>query len=1112
MNPISTARSPLFRAAALICLWLNLAPAQFETSSVVGTVFDPSGAVIARATVRLRNSATGIALMTVTGAEGSYVFVSVPIGRYEISAEQEGFQTRKAEAFDLRVSSRQRVDLTLEIERASESVEITASISVLESESSERSSLVDGRQVAELPLNGRQYSQLTLLGPGVNHTSLSDGGPTTAREGTFSVNGLRSTFNNFLLDGLDNNYYGTSNQGFSNQVVQLPPDAVAEFRIATNNVSAEYGRSAGGVINASMRSGTNDVHGSAWHFFRNTSLNAAGFFRPPGNRKPQLNRNQFGSTLGGPIRRNRTFFFASYEGYREVASQVQYANLPDQNLRNGVIGFRVLPGGANYPLSNPFTGAIYANGIIPAADISSYARRILAELPLPTNAASPLVNNYSRLVGLENHRDKGDLKLDHQFRDTVRGFVRYSQSRADLFDPGVIPGLAGGDGNGFTRIPVIQTAGGLTWAPSAATLIEARMGYSRARAGKDPVLAGGASMQDLLGVPGLPADPKLTGGITSIVIPGVYPPTFLGRQPTNPQYQHPSVWNPKVNLSRIIRRHTLKAGVEGQWINVEQLDVNPILGRDIYLGLFSEFPGFPVSAATNPTFTALVSFSDFLLGARSSYQVTNPLVVNGRVRMGFGYLQDDWKVSNRLTVNAGVRYEFATPYFERDNLLSNWDPAGNRMVMAKPGSIADRALVDPDLDNFAPRLGAAFTVTPKLVVRGGYGLSYVHWNRTGSQYLSLNGPQVVWATVNQRPGQPGYRLAQEGYPIDLTAPASFDPLNATVQYVPRDIRTPIVGSWFVALQREIGRDWLLDAAWVGNSASDLLTFNDVNQARPNFVGERLPVQPRRPNQAFASIVGQLPLGFSNYQGLQITLEKRYTVGLYLRTSFTWSKAIDNAGQVLEGGLTESAVQDVHNPRNDKGPSSFDRTLNNVSSFVWELPVGRGRRWLGRMPAPAEAFLGGWQLTGIPNWRSGTPFSLLYEPTPLGELVPILPILGRNPYRPNILGNAVIPESARTIDHWLDRSVVSIPAYTSPLGNSGRNSLRGPGFAQLDLGVFKNFRMGEARSVQFRCELFNATNHTNLGLPNNNASSPGFGTIRTTASEPRRFQLALKLLL
>mgnify|MGYP005848748313 CR=1 FL=1 len=940
-------RNIRFRSAALTVLlvapFAQRALAQIDTASVSGALRDPSGRLVPRAVVSLINLGTGIERKGISDDAGNHLLVSAPIGRYEAPVEAHGFRSARSEAFDLTVASRRRVDFRLELAAVESAVEVTARAGALETDSSDRSHTVNSKQIVELPLNGRSDSQLASLNPGVSPTSQSEGGPTSVREGTFSAKGLRSTFNNFLLDGLDNNYCGTSNQGFSSQVAQLPPDAVAEFKLTTNNMSAEYGRSAGAVVNAVMRGGTNSLHGTLWNFFPNTSLNAVDFFRPVENRKPQLNRNQFGFAPGGPVLRNRTFFFVDYEGYREVTSQVQFANLPYQNFRNGIIGPGALPGGANYLLRNPFTGAIHGNGIIPQSDTPPYARRVFAELPPPASAASPLVNNYSRLVRVTNYRDKGDGKLDHNFPGRLRGFLRYSRSRADLFDEGAIPGIAGGGGNGSTRIPLGQAIGGVTWVLDPASLLEFRAGFSRSEAGKSPVLAGGASMQELLGVPGLPTDRRFTGGITAIVVPGIYPPTFLGRQATYPQYQHPVVWNPKTNYSRTAGRHSLKTGIEFQSVNIEQLDVNPILGRGVYFGLFREVPNFPV-AATNPNLTALVSLADFLPGARSTCQIANPVIVNGRQRMWFAYLQDDCKASSRLTLNLGLRYEYSTPYFERDNLLSNWDPQSNAMISARPGSMAGRALVDPDRNNFAPRLGAAFSLDRRTVPRGGYGLSCVHWNRTGSRHLSLNGPHVVWATVNQTPGMPGDRRAQEGYPADLGNPSSFNPLKATVQYMPRDTRTPLVRSWFFGVQRELAANRVLEAAYVGNDPADLLTFNDVNQARPNRPGEPLLVRQRRPNQKFASIVGHLPLAFSNYHGLQAKLEKSWSGGLYLLNSFTWSKTIDNAGQALEGGLSESVLQDAGNPRNDKGPSSFDRTLNNVTSVVFEMPFGRGRRY------------------------------------------------------------------------------------------------------------------------------------------------------------------------
>ncbi|MCX6594218.1 MAG: TonB-dependent receptor [Acidobacteria bacterium] len=1071
----------LLLAAALPAL------AQFDTAAVLGTVTDASGAAVARATLTLKNTDKGVALSTKSLDNGNFEFPTVAIGTYTLAVEQAGFQQQISRPFGLAIGARQRVDFRLAVATAQTTVEVAAEVNLLETDSSDRGQRIESKQIRELPLNGRAYSELVYLSAGVVRSPSSNQGYAT-REGSFVANGLRSTFNNFLLDGLDNNYFGTSNQGFSNQVVQVSPDAVEEFRVITNNMSAEYGRSGGATINASLKSGGNSFHGSAWNFLRNTELNAIGFFRPATG-QPRLNRNQFGFVFGGPIIKNKTFFFLDYEGYREVNTSNAFATVPSLALRGGNVGL---------PVRNPFSGVIYPNNVIPASDIIPFARTVAGQIPAPTNAAA--ANNFQTLYRITDYRDKGDAKVDHYFSEKLRGFFRYSQSRLDVFDPGILGGPTGGEGNGFTKVPIKSFAGGATWALDTNTILEARLGYSTSDAGKDPPLIGGPSMLEAYGITGLPTEKRYTGGLTVQSFVGF---TGLGRQATNPQFQHPTTWNPKFNFTRILGRQTLKAGVEYQHLAVEALDVNPVIGRDIYSGLFTL--GAP------STQTSLFSFADFLLGARSQYQLVNPAIVNHRQQALFFYVQDDIRLTRKLTLNLGLRYELATPFYERDNRLTNWDAASNSMVAAKDGSFSERGLVNLDKNNFGPRIGLAYTVTPKTVLRAGYGVSYVHFNRTGTSYLAYNAPNFILASVSQSPNQPGFRNTQQGYPEGFTDGKNFNPLNSTVQYIDPKSPSGSVQSYFVSVQRELPNGWLVDLGYVGNKANDLIIINDLNQARPNRAGENIATQLRRPNQRFSSISATLPWAWSNYNGLQIKVEKRSSAGFYFLNSFTWSKAMDLAGQALDTNNGNApSVQNIFDLNADKGPSNYDRKFNNVTSFVYDLPFGRGRKFMSNLNRAADLVLGGWQVNSIINLRSGAPLTLSYTPSAAQEVVPVIAVFGRNTYRPDVSRNPLAPEGSRSISNYLDRSAVSIPAAGQSFGNSGRNLVRGFNFYQTDLTLGKTFTLTERLRLQFRAEAFNLLNETNFREPDGNISNPGFGQIRSSF-DPRQLQFALKLI-
>ncbi|MEK7830896.1 MAG: carboxypeptidase regulatory-like domain-containing protein, partial [Acidobacteriota bacterium] len=399
------------RLAIAMLAVLLLAPtafAQFDTATVLGTVTDAAGAALPKATVTLKNVATGITATAQTDENGNYQFSNVKIGTYTITAEASGFSKTAAENFQVTVNARQRVDLAMKAGAVTETVTITAEAALLETDSSERGQVIQREQIVNLPLNGRAYADLALLSPGVRRSALAtlENG---ARDASFNVNGLRSSLNNFIIDGVDNNSYGTSNQGFSNQVVQASPDAVEEFKVQTNNFSAEFGRAGGAVINAAIRSGTNQFHGTVYEFIRNTSLNATGFFKPTRGMKPVLIQNQFGATFGGPIIKDRTFFFTDYEGFRRITRSLQFGTVPTAAQRNGQLGA---------PVRNPFTGVVYADGNIPANEITPFARSVMAALALPVTsltATGVVSNNFENLPRSQFYNDKFDIKLDHNF-------------------------------------------------------------------------------------------------------------------------------------------------------------------------------------------------------------------------------------------------------------------------------------------------------------------------------------------------------------------------------------------------------------------------------------------------------------------------------------------------------------------------------------------------------------------------------------------------------------------------------------------------------------------------------------------------------------------------
>ncbi|MCU1327242.1 MAG: Outer rane receptor for ferrienterochelin and colicin [Bryobacterales bacterium] len=1089
--------------ALLLCL-CAAAPvfAQSDAASVIGTITDPTGSAVAGAKVTIENVRTGIRQEISSEDSGDYSFLSLRIGSYKVSAEKPGFKTASSAPFDLTVSARQRVNLSLEVGTVSENVTVTGAAAALEADTSDRGQVVRRAEIVNLPLNGRAYADLALLSPGVRRSNISN------RDASFNVNGLRSSHNNFMVDGVDNNAYGTSNQGFSNQVVQLNPDAVEEFRVQTDNFSAEFGRAGGAVINASVRSGTNQFHGAAWEFLRNTKLNAVGFFKPSSGVKPILVQNQFGGAFGGPILKDKLFFFADYEGLRRVERTLQFASIPSLEQRQGNFGVAI---------RNPLTGEVYANGIVPASVQTAFSKKVLGDLPnpvRPTAVGALPNNNWEYLTPTPWQDDKGDLRVDYFASSSMNFFGRYSDRLLTRTENSVITGPSGGDANGNVRIKNRQVVGGFNYNVSPTSLFDFRFAASWVEGGKFALGSDRGNMLTEYGIPGLPDSPVIGGGLTAQQISGF---SNLGRQNSNPQFQNPFTLNPKANYTKVLGRHSIKTGYEYQSINTDIFDFNPQYGTDAYGGQFTR-PS--TSSSSN-----IYNMADFMLGLRSSYTLNNQVVLNYRQRMHFMYVQDDFKLSKKLTLNLGARYEYATPQWEDQNRLANYDPTTNKLIQAKAGSIYDRALVHPDRNNWAPRVGLAWQVMPRTVVRSGYGISYVHFNRMGGEnLLGYNGPAIVNLTINQAIATNAtptlcsgdsyngcFRLTQQGYPKGLTDPSSFSTATTRTNYTPADYRTSYVQSWHLTVQHELAKDLVLDVAYVGNKGTGLMVLGDYNQARPNLPGQTLGVDARRPIPGFQFVQISYGGGHSTYHSLQMKIEKRYSYGLYLLNSFTWSKAIDNAAGHLEAFNNDNSRINYRNTASEKGIGSYNQPLNDTATIVWEVPFGKGRRWGSGMNSVANAVAGGWRLTGINTATSGQPVNISYGPPTAFQVNTV------STYRPNYVGGSLYSDT-RDPAAYLNKAAYSAPSAatpndpSNPFGNLGRNVVSTPAIFNFDLGAHKEFPVPirEDMRVEFRAEMFNLFNRTNLGAPSANVLAGNFGAITSLSSPARQIQFALKL--
>jgi hypothetical protein len=718
---------------------------------------------------------------------------------------------------------------------------------------------------------------------------------------------------------------------------------------------------------------------------------------------------------------------------------------------------------------------------------------------------------------LRDYSDKYDAKLDYAINAKMTSFLRFSQRKDIQYYGPSDPGPAGGDGNGFIHAIQQQAGAGYTWTVTPSSLFEARFGFDHVLGGKAPPYLGGPDIAAQFGIQGLPS--ALAGGFPSQVIGSFTSPT-VGRQSTNPQFQNPTSFNPKLNYSIVKGRHSIKAGYEFLAIRTEVLDINPLYGQLTYTGQFSKPTAAQCGCTPGTDSTSVNSYdlADFYFGLPSTIQQGNDLVTNLRQHVNSLYVQDDWRVTSKLTVNVGLRWEYATPVWERDNQWSNFDPATNTLVRATNGSIYDRALVHPDYKDYGPRLGLAYNVAPKTVIRAGYGISYSFFNRTGSAGEGINGPLAIFGQINQSipPGGPvpaAFVTAQNAFTAGIAS--TFNPINSNNLYVPADTRWPYVQSWVFSIQREINRDTVLEVAYNGNHSLRLPIISDWNQAVPNLPGQSLGVQARVPDPSFGPITWVDPAGNNNYNGLSARFEHRFGHGLYFLNSFTWSHAMGDSEQVLEAftGYQAPNPQNIHDLRNEFGPSMFDVKLLNVTSLVYDLPFGKGQKFASSLNPVLNAIVGGWELNSINTANTGLPVNVNYSPSTANDVTGISQTADyRGPAfgRPNVSGSATSQSTAQSLLTYFAGYTFTTPPASAPFGDLGRNAFRTPGLEQWDLGVFKNFRFAERVKLQFRSEFFNVLNHTNFGVPNNISTSAAFGTI-TSTFPPRQIQFGLKLL-
>ncbi|MEO8130699.1 MAG: TonB-dependent receptor, partial [Bryobacteraceae bacterium] len=798
--------------------------AQIDTGAIVGTVRDSSGAAVVKATITLTNAATGVVQTTTSNEAGQYQFSAVLPGNYSVKGSAPGFATQVQKDIEIHVQSRPSVDFTLSVGEVTQVLEVQATTQLLQTQSADVGGVVQERQIRDLPLNGRRYADLALLEPGVQKNLTNQNNQAPDR---FSSNGNLETQNYFSLDGVDNNSGSSNLQEGSVQVVQPPPDALQEFRVQTRTYSAEFGTSAGAVINASLKSGTNDFHGALWEFLRNSKLDANTFFNNAGGvKRGQFIQNQYGGIIGGPIIKNRTFFFFDGQRFSSRKATTVNSTVPTPLMKQG--NFTELSPTLADSKVNGQAGCITGN-IISRSCLDPVGLKLIALYPDP-NIPSAVARlglakswtgapNYQYQYSVPNDTYSYDVRIDHSFNQNNRIFGRYSNFTVDRQDPPWTSNPIAGNGNFATQYRIRGKSVALAWTDvlSASALNELRGGFNRDYAHSDPIgLDLGKSTAADYGLTGIPVSPN-AAGIPPINITGLQ---RLGSSPWRPQFQVAQVWQLLDTLSWLKGDHSFKFGYEHRHTSDNFLDIQSLQGQITSSGIYTGNSGLGVP--------------DFLLGDVSTAAFATPTVVHNYVYANNFFAQDTWRIRKNLTINYGLRYELFSPILNHGNSLSNFTAAnGGGFVTAKDGDLFSRALVHPDRNDFAPRIGFSYQPMARVVLRGGYGAFYQHGVRIGSEsMLGLNPPFVIDGSLAQTNGSttPAF-LLKDGFPASQFTPALVDLTKLQVRAQDPNQRTGYVNQMSFGPQVQLTESTTLDVSWVGNFGRKMNRLRNYNQGR-----------------------------------------------------------------------------------------------------------------------------------------------------------------------------------------------------------------------------------------------------------------------------------------
>jgi Carboxypeptidase regulatory-like domain/TonB dependent receptor-like, beta-barrel len=1106
---------------AFLCLATGPRPAaaQAGRAELTGEVRDAAGAVVPGCRVTATEVSTNQAATATTGPQGVFTIPYLRPGTYRIGAAAAGFRPAVRDGVQLATGERVRIDFALEIGTFREATTVTADAPLLQTESSSLGGVVSNRSVVQLPLNGRSYLPLVALVPGV---ALPPGSAFPR------VNGGRPRVNEYLYDGI------AVLQPEPGTVPYFPViDGIQEFKVVTNSAPAEFGRFNGGVINLSTKGGSNELHGAGFGFFRNEALNARNLFAPatPADpNKPDFRRNQLGFVLGGPIAKDRTFFFVDYQGSRQRIGRVRISTVPTALQREGVFTETVagkVPTIYDPATTSPVSGGgaerdPFPGNTIPSGRIDPVAGELLDCYPLPNLAGT--ANNYRRVGNEKQDQDQFDIRLDHRASEDDRLFARYSYFR-DLTDP-VTP-LPDGSGNltsgaiGRTSTRAQAAVLGYVHTFGSRVVNDLRLGYTRRTVARSALSLGGTP-SDVLGLPGVPGNAAFDDVLPTFVIDGFQQ---LGSPPNTASHSTTDVAQVIDTISLLRGRHSLRAGVDFRHERLDIVQPPSPTGSFRFTSQGSDRPG--------TTGTGL-SLASFLLGQVQNFSIDlQNNQFRERAAILEAFVQDDWRVTSRLTLNAGLRYTLNFPSTEKDDQSAIFNLTTQHLDYAgRDGN--PRSARTLHWDNLGPRLGLAYQLGGRTVVRGAYGLIWIEQAGITTPFTQPQFPFLQTATQRSLDAiRPAFILSggPTVAPVELTPDAG---LGQSVYGVTRDLGSGYAQQWNVAVQREIGASLAVEVAYAGSKGTHIgVPDTNINQLTVEQLALGAPLLQRVPNPCFGVVPASSSLGGAtvpraqalrdfpcfntvslyrnnvgntSYNALEVKVEKRFSHGLSFLLSYTWSKLIDTASSVfdasiLAGPVANFPVADSYNPALERDVSTGEIPHAFVASFVWDLPWGKGRRFEPK--GVAGALLNGWQVGGIVTLQSGVAVTV-------SQVTNFNSFAGFGTQRPNIVADPALPSADRDTARWFNTDAFQVaPQFT--LGNSSRNPVRGPGYRNVDLALIKRTPIGESRAaVEFRVEAFNVTNTPPLGAPNGVLGSAGFGSI-TSAGDPRVVQLGLKVL-